>query len=150
DFIAGVFHAFRDWEGDRYHELVGRQDMLAFGRILGGLEELRQLYLTLALRPLNLGLGAEGNQAWRERGRIDDDARVPLGEDRGVAIFAVEGKALVAAFQEADGGLVAEVPAAVALAEVAAEGAHVADLRAADVAGRHGQCRHELLQLRML
>src|SRR5262249_1196405 len=41
--------------------------------------------------------------------------------------------------------LVAEVPAAVALAQVAAQGAHVADLRAADVAGRGAQGGEYLL-----
>src|SRR5262249_45085303 len=43
-----------------------------------------------------------------------------------------------------------EVPAAIALAEVAAERTHVADLRAADVAGRFGQTRERLAQRAVL
>ena len=65
----------------------------------------------------------------------------PLREDGVVLVLAVQGEALVAALEQAVDVLVAEVPAAVALAQVAAERAHVADLRSADVAGRRGQCR---------
>src|SRR4029079_16414615 len=43
--------------------------------------------------------------------------------------------------------LVAEVPAAVPLTQVAAEGAHVADLRARDFAGRRGQGREVLAEV---
>ena len=56
-------------------------------------------------------------------------------------------KHLLAALEQAVDVLVAEVPAAVALAQVAAERAHVADLRPADLAGRRRQRRAALAQL---
>src|SRR5437868_447166 len=60
-------------------------------------------------------------------------------EDGVVAVFAVRGKTFLTAFEQADNMFVAEIPAAVALAQVAAERAHVADLRPADLASGHGQ-----------
>src|SRR5437016_6323577 len=81
---------------------------------------------------------------------MHDDARLTFGEDGVVAVFAVDGEALLAALEQAVDMLVAEVPAAVALAEIAAERAHVSDLRAADVAGRRGQRREAFLQFGVL
>ena len=139
--VAGVLHALGHGNGHAEDQVIGLERVFPVGGAGGGLEELGQLHFTFALRSLHLGLGAQGDETRSQRGRIDDDALVPLGEDRVVAIFAVQGKALVAALQQADGRLVPEVPAAVALAEVAAERAHVADLGAADHTGRRRQGR---------
>src|SRR5262245_44370919 len=70
-----------------------------------------------------------------------------LSEDRVVLVYAVSGVTLSAAFEQADHVLVAEIPAPVALAKVAAERAHVADLRPADHARRGGERRELLAQL---
>ena len=115
--------------------------MLALVRPRRGLEELGQLDRALALRPQHLGRRPQGDQRRGQRRGMDDDALVALGEDGVIAVLAVEGEALVAALEQAVDVLVAEVPAAVALAQVAAERAHVADLRPADLAGRRRQRR---------
>src|SRR5205085_6422078 len=88
-------------------------------------------------------------QGCRQGRRRGDEAGVARGEDRVLAILAVEGEAAIASLEEADGVLVAEVPAAVALAQVAAECRHVADLRPGDLAGSVGQCREETTKLLM-
>src|SRR6516225_2349564 len=77
---------------------------------------------------------------------MDDDATMVLREDGVVAVFAVEGIAAFAALEQAIGVLVAEVPAAIALAKVAAQRRHVADLRAGDLACRSRKGREMLPQ----
>ena len=116
--------------------------MLALARpSVGAWKNLASSTVPLALRPQHLGRRAQGDQRRGQRRGVDDDARVALGEDGVVAVLAVQGEALVAALEQAVDVLVAEVPAAVALAQVAAERAHVADLRPADLAGRRRQRR---------
>src|SRR5438128_12239321 len=80
---------------------------------------------------------------------MHDHTGMPLREDRMVAVLAVGREAFLTAFEQALHVLVAEVPAAVALAQAAAERAHVADLRPGDVAGGGGQGREVLPQPRM-
>ena len=93
----------------------------------------------MPLGPRTLTRGAQGDQGRGQRRRIDDDAAMALGEEGVVLVFAVQGEAALAALEQTGDMLVAEIPAAVALAQVAAERAHVADLRAADLAGGGGQ-----------
>ena len=64
---------------------------------------------------------------------------MPLGEDGVIAVFAIQGEAFLAALEQTMDVLITEVPAAVALAEVAAQRAHVTDLRPADGPRRRGQ-----------
>src|SRR5439155_13033075 len=85
-----------------------------------------------------------GDERRRQRGRADDDALVPFGVNGVVTVFAVEREAFVAAFEEALHVLVAEIPTAISLAEVAAERAHVANLGPADIARRGRQSRERL------
>src|SRR5207245_6850862 len=56
-------------------------------------------------------------------------------------VLAVQGEAGVAALEPAVDVLVAEVPAAVALAQAAAQGAHVADLRRSEERRVGKECR---------
>src|SRR5262249_19010252 len=104
-----------------------------------GLEELGQLDSARAARSLYLRAGSHGNESRRQRRWVDDDARMPLCEDGVIAVFAIGGVALAAAFEQAEHLLVPKIPAAVALAQVAAQRTHMADLRSTDVAGRYRQ-----------
>src|SRR5688500_4286719 len=70
-----------------------------------------------------------------------------LREDGVILVLALDGEAGLAALEEAVGVLVGEIPAAIALARVAAERAHVADLRSADLAGRGREGREETAQV---
>src|SRR5215469_16864431 len=79
---------------------------------------------------------------------MDDHARMAFREHGVVAVFAVGAEALLAALEQAYDVLVAEVPAAIALAQVAAERAHVADLRPTDHARRRGEGRIRLFERR--
>src|SRR5438128_11193782 len=72
---------------------------------------------------------------------MHDHTGMPLREDRMVAVLAVGREAFLTAFEQALHVLVAEVPAAVALAQAAAERAHVADLRTGDDAGGFSERR---------
>src|SRR5207253_4816376 len=92
---------------------------------------------------------SKSDERWRERRGMNNHALVPLREHGVVTVLAVEGETFLAAFEQANDVLVAEVPAAVAPAEVAAERAHIADLRAANNAGGSCQCGEKLAQLLM-
>src|SRR5437016_4281082 len=77
---------------------------------------------------------------------MDNYALMPLGKNRVIAIFTVERKALFAALEKTMRVLIPEIPAAVALAQVAAKRAHVADLRPANIARSRRQGRTEFAQ----
>jgi len=78
---------------------------------------------------------AQRDERRGERRGVNDHARVALREDRVVLVLALLRVALAPALQEAVDVLVAEVPAPVALAQAAADRAHVADLRTRDLRG---------------
>src|SRR5262245_34807160 len=113
--------------------------MFAMIRPARRFEELAERDAALALWPLHFGASSQSDQHRRQRRWIDDHAGVAFGEDRVILVLAVQGEALGAVFEQAFDVLVAEIPAAVALAEIAAEGAHVANLRSADHAGSSRQ-----------
>jgi len=62
-------------------------------------------------------------------------------DDRVVAVLAIDGEAALPALEPALHALIAEVPAAIALQEVAADRSHVPDLRRRRVAQRFGNDR---------
>ena len=112
-------------------------------RLIGGsLVELLDGDLALPLGPDDLGDCVEGDERRGERRGMDDHAWMPLREDRVVLVLAFLGVALPPALQQAVDVLVAEVPAAIALAQAAAERAHVADLRPGDLRG--GTCQRRV------
>src|SRR5262245_36827483 len=123
--------------------------MLAIARPARCLVELGHVDRASALRPQHLGNSAERDQHRAESRGTDDDALVPLGEDGVIAVLAVHREALVAALEQTVDLFVAEIPAAIALAETAAESAHVADLRAGDLLGCHGQTWRDFLDARV-
>src|SRR5207253_1079515 len=93
-----------------------------------------------------LGRRSQGDEHRPQARWTHDHTLVALGEDGVVAVLAVQGEAPVSALEQAVRVLVAEIPAAVALAQVASDRAHVADLRAGDLARRRRQRRTVFLQ----
>src|SRR5262249_2184651 len=125
DFIAGVAQPALG-NGDGQHDLVGRQDVLALLGRLRRVEEAGQVRLfPFAVRSEHVHDRAQGDQGRGQRRRTDDNALMPLSVNSVVAVLAVQREALVAALEQALDVLVAEIPAAIALAEVAAERAHI-------------------------
>ena len=79
-----------------------------------------------------------------------DDVTGAVAEDRVVLVLALDGEAPRAALLQAVELLVAEIPAARPLHDVAADGAHVPNLRRADFIRRGGQRREQLSCRRVL
>ena len=65
-----------------------------------------------------------------------------------IAVLTVDGEAPIAALEPAGHAFVAEVPAAIALHEVAADRAHVAELRRRGISERERHDREQLRELR--
>ena len=120
----------------RRHENVGEhfvrlEGVFALLRTLGRNEEIVQADFARALLTLDAHLGAEGYQDGRQARGVDEVCRAFIPKDCVVAIVAVGDERLSVRLSEQPVAE-AEVPAARALAEVAAHGAARPDLRAGD------------------
>src|SRR5262249_16203875 len=92
-----------------------------------GTEELSHFPVAFSVGALNLRRGSQSDQHGCQCRGINDHTRMSLRENGVILIFAIGGVALAAALEQAQDVLVTEVPAAIALAQVAAERAHVAN-----------------------
>src|SRR5262245_29148737 len=106
-----------------------RQDLLVLEDVLledvldgGHREVVGGGNFTLAVRTENPELRAVRHQRHRKARRMDDVARAVVAEDRVVLVLAGDGKAARTALLEAHEFLVAVVPTARALVDVAADG----------------------------
>ena len=98
--------------------------------------------LALAVRAEDAHASAGGDERGRDAGGRDEVRRTVVAEDGVIAVVTIGDQRLAALLvfgQQAEA--VAEIPAARALAEVAAHGRHVADLRAGGVFGDGGERR---------
>src|SRR5581483_9190908 len=119
----------------RGDELARPQRVLAPHAAARGDEEVGELAAPATEARRDLDLRVAGDERGREVGRRHHPALV-RADDRVVAVLAVDGEAAVAALEPARHALVAEVPAAVPLQQVAADRAHVAELWGRGVAQR--------------
>ena len=139
NFVRGILGA----TGGRHvyfgDDLVGQQD--SFARIWRGRrdEELRGVHFAGAGGRGDLHLGAQGDQRRAQAGGRDELGR--SGREDGVILVLAIGDEALAVFSAEEAEAVAEVPAARALRQVAADGSHVADLRRRDAAGGGGERR---------
>ncbi len=109
--------------------------VIFFGEDVEGLERNR----AFTTGTVNLHLGTEGDERRSRVGRVDDDTDAS-SKDAVVAVLAVDGEALRAAFFGAL-EVTPEVPAAGPLAEVSSERSLVPKLWAGHGLGRLGQIR---------
>ena len=88
-------------------------------------------------------LGIQGDERGRDVAGMDRDALVDVAEDRVIAVVARHGKAGGPALADAVEAVFrfAEIPAAVQLCDVAADGPHIPDVRRGHAEGRLGQGR---------
>src|SRR6266487_2872194 len=146
-----IFHCARGGKDDVGQQVLVLQHVLLqyirHGRhreVIGGGD------FALTLRPEHAELRAVRNEGHRQARWVDDVARTVVAEDRVVLVFAADGEAARAAFLETDELLVAEVPAARPLVDVAADGPLIANLRRPDFSRRVPNRRVQLRDLRML
>ncbi len=119
-------------ELDGGDQLAGLQRRVALGMVAREPMELEERQAPDAGRTLHVDDGIERGQRDAHVGGMDGDARLRGAEDRVIAVEAVDRVAALAgvALVAARSVVVVEIGAAGALEQVAADGGHVADLRA--------------------
>ena len=136
-------------QDDVRHDLVRLQHGFAVEILVRHLEELAGIDLARAVRSDDAEASAVGDHRHREARRMNDVAGA-IAEDRVELVLAFHREAARAALLQAVELFVAEVPAARPLHDVAADRAHVADLRRADAFGRRDERGKQLSRRRML
>ncbi len=141
DLAIGTAHlAGQGRELDLRHDFIGLQDVLLEDAFVGPDKKVGNADGLVSRRPGNQQLCLQGAQRHGGVGRMHEKARA-APENRMVLVFSFHGIAEVSALARA-AEVAAEIPAARPLADIAADGSLVAQLRAADL--ERGLCQHRV------